>query len=104
MQVPHPAGGRASLGVKGRPYFASRGQMASQLEHLASHCVTPWQQRLRPPHVAFHPTFLVGSTPRLQEGVRRLGPINAHRGGQGITRGAGAPPEGEDQGRASPPR
>ena len=33
-------GGRTCLGLKGRPYFAARGEMVRMLEGLAAHCVT----------------------------------------------------------------
>ena len=42
MQDPHTVWGPDQPGVTGRPYFAARGQMARQLEHLATHCVTLW--------------------------------------------------------------
>ena len=41
-------GGRVSLGVAGRPYFAVREQMPGQLEHLAAHCVMQRQQSPMP--------------------------------------------------------
>ena len=40
-----PLGGCACLGLTKRPYFVSRELMVRQLEHLAAHCTTIWQQR-----------------------------------------------------------
>ena len=84
MQVPHPAWGKAGLGVKGCPYFASRREMVSQLEHLTAHYVTLWQRRLQRPLHAAH--FLTGFYPSLAGGGALLRPY------QPAPRGTWCPP------------
>ena len=56
---PIALGGCTCLGLRGRPYFAARGEMMRMFEGLAPHCVTHWQRRLsRPLHAAPMPDFL----------------------------------------------
>ena len=70
-----PLGGRASLGVARRPYFASRGQMARLPVHLAMHCVTLWQRRpQRPLHASPASDFLSGFYPPPEGGGAPLKP------------------------------
>ena len=68
-------GGRTCLGLKGRPYFAARGEMVRMLEGLAAHCVTQWQRRLsRPIHAAPMADFLGGFFPPAPAGKAPLRP------------------------------
>ena len=68
-------GGGTCLGLKGRPYFAARGEMVRMLEGLAAHCVTQWQQRLsRLLHVAPMADFLGGFFPLAPAGRAPLWP------------------------------
>ena len=64
-----PLGGRTSLAVATCPYFTVRGQMARQLEHLATHGATLWQRQLQRPLHAFPALdFLSGFYPRQDGG------------------------------------
>ena len=68
-------GGRTCLGLKGRPYFAARGEMVRMLEGLAAHRVTQWQRRLsRPLHAAPMADFLGGFFPPAPAGKAPLRP------------------------------
>ena len=66
-------GVRTCLGLKGRPYFAARGEMVRMLEGLAARCVTQWQCRLsRPLHAAPMADFSGGFFPPAPAGKAPL--------------------------------
>ena len=70
-----PLGGRLCAGLRARPYFAAREEMALQLPHLAAHCQDMWLKRLRVPArlwPAGGERFLMDHFPRPPEGEQAL--------------------------------
>ena len=86
-----PLGVRVKLGIAGSPYFAARGQMTRQLEHLAAHRVALFQRRLqRPLHAspAAFPQRVLSPAGRGGGGGGGSGRINGRRGDHGARRHA----------------
>ena len=80
-------GGRTCLGLKGRPYFAARGEMVRMLEGLVAHYVTQWQRRLsRPLHAAPMADFLGGFFPKHQRARGPCGCMSRRSGGRAARR------------------